>query len=122
MCWFGDGHGVEIGDYSNIGIRCYIPNDIKLGEKEKMEPCRYLLGRVTHNYSDVTKPMILQGMQQLPGITIIGDDVWIGRQVLILSGINIGSHSIRGAGSVVTKDIPPFYVVAGNPAQIKKIR
>jgi acetyltransferase-like isoleucine patch superfamily enzyme len=51
---------------------------------------------------------------------IIEDDVWIGANVIVLKGVTIGNGSIVGAGSVVTKDIPPMVVVAGNPAKIIK--
>lgn len=121
-CWFGDGHGIEIGDYSGIGIDCYVPNDIVIGKYVMMGPRCYLFGRVTHEYSDPNIPMYVQGFKTLPKRTVIGDDVWIGRQVMILPGITIGSHSIIGAGSIVTKDVPPYSVVAGNPAEIKHKR
>jgi maltose O-acetyltransferase len=50
----------------------------------------------------------------------IGDDVWVGTGALILKGVTIGSRSIVGAGAVVTRDVPPDVVVAGNPARIIK--
>lgn len=50
----------------------------------------------------------------------IGNGVWIGCRAIILKGINIGESAIVAAGSVVTKDVPPHALVAGNPAQIKK--
>ncbi|GHY28920.1 group 1 glycosyl transferase [Vibrio cholerae] len=53
---------------------------------------------------------------------VIGSDVWIGRNAIILSGVKIGHGAVIGAGSVVTKDVAPFSVVAGNPASIKKFR
>ncbi len=52
----------------------------------------------------------------------IGNDVWIGANVSILSGITIGDGAIVGAGGVVTKDIPPYAIVVGNPAKILKYR
>ncbi|CAG7958227.1 unnamed protein product [Penicillium olsonii] len=48
----------------------------------------------------------------------IEDDVWIGGSVIVLGGVRIGKGSTVGAGSVVTKDVPPFHFVAGNPARI----
>ena len=51
---------------------------------------------------------------------IIGDSVWIGRRAMIMKGVNIGERSIVAAGAVVTKDVPPDVIVAGNPAKIVK--
>jgi acetyltransferase-like isoleucine patch superfamily enzyme len=56
------------------------------------------------------------------GNIVIGNDVWIGHGVTLLSGINIGNGAVIGAESVVTKDIPPYAIAVGNPAQIKKYR
>ena len=52
----------------------------------------------------------------------IGNDVWIGMNSCILQGITIGDGVVIGAGSVVTKDVPPYAIVAGNPARILKYR
>ncbi|CEO42085.1 maltose acetyltransferase [Photobacterium kishitanii] len=51
----------------------------------------------------------------------IGDDVWIGYGVIILPGVSIGSKSVIGAGSVVTKDIPKGVLAAGNPCVVKRL-
>jgi acetyltransferase-like isoleucine patch superfamily enzyme len=51
---------------------------------------------------------------------VIGDDVWIGSHALILKGVTIGARSVVGAGSIVTKDVPPDVIVAGNPARVVK--
>ena len=53
---------------------------------------------------------------------IIGNDVWIGRDVTILGGVKIGNGAIIGAGSVVAKDIPPYAIAVGNPAQVVRYR
>lgn len=55
------------------------------------------------------------------GPVIIKDRVWIGDKVTILPGVTVGEAAIIGANSVVTKDVPPFAVVAGNPAKIIRI-
>ena len=59
---------------------------------------------------------------QIKGDTIIGNDVWIGEDVTILPGIKIGDGAIIGKCSVVTRDIPPYSIVGGNPAKIIKKR
>lgn len=56
------------------------------------------------------------------GKILIEDDVWIGANVVILSGIKVGRGSIIGAGSIVTKDIPAYSIVGGNPAKIIRKR
>lgn len=52
----------------------------------------------------------------------IGNDVWTGHHVNIMPGVNVGDGAAIGAGSVVTKDVPPYAVVAGVPAQVKRFR
>lgn len=52
----------------------------------------------------------------------IGSDVWIGDNVVILPEVNIGNGAIIGAGAIVTKDVPPYAIVGGNPAKIIKYR
>ncbi|MGN0065011.1 MAG: CatB-related O-acetyltransferase [Nocardioides sp.] len=56
------------------------------------------------------------------GAVHIGDDVWLGTQSIILSGVSIGPGAIIGAGSVVRHDVPPYAIVAGNPARVAGFR
>lgn len=53
---------------------------------------------------------------------IIGHDVWIGRSAIVLAGVTVGDGSVIGAGSVVTKDVPPYAIMAGNPARLIRYR
>lgn len=74
-----------------------------------------------HNFRKGTL-IVNQGWNVDKRNIIIEDDVWIGANSVILPGITIKQGAIIGAGSVVTKDVPPFAIVAGNPAQIIKYR
>lgn len=111
---------VKLGDYSGIGINAKIKGKCTIGKYVMMGPDCTIYTR-NHNFSDVTKPMCEQGYAEEKEV-IIGDDVWIGGNVTILPGVKIGSHSIIGACSVVTKDVPEYAIVAGNPATVKKYR
>lgn len=56
------------------------------------------------------------------GKTVIGNDVWIGKSAFIMNGVSIGDGAVIGAGSVVTKNVPPYAIVGGNPAKVIKLR
>lgn len=75
----------------------------------------------SHNFERTDISMREQGAPPRRAV-VIGNDVWIGTRSIILPGVNIGSHSIIGAGSVVTKDVPEWAIVAGNPAKIIRFR
>ena len=72
-----------------------------------------------HRFDRTDIPMMEQGFEEERPV-YIGNDVWIGDRVLILPGVHIGDGSIIAAGAVVTKDVPPYSIVAGVPA--RKIR
>lgn len=109
---------LSIGDNSGVGIDCNCSGDLTIGRDVMMGPECVIFSR-NHEFKDTEQPMRLQGYQA-PGKCVIGDDVWIGRRVLIMPNVKIGSHSIIGAGAVVTKDVPEWAIVAGNPAVVKK--
>lgn len=74
-----------------------------------------------HNHDRTDIPMIAQGYEEEKPV-VIGDDVWIGSRVTILPGVHIGEGAIIGASSVVTKDVPAYSIVGGNPAKVIKSR
>ena len=74
-----------------------------------------------HDFSDIGKPMRLQGKAQEKPV-VIGNDVWIGTRAIILPGVRIGDGAIIGAGSIVTHDVDPYAIVAGNPAKTIRFR
>jgi carbonic anhydrase/acetyltransferase-like protein (isoleucine patch superfamily) len=64
----------------------------------------------------------ISGHPKTKGDVIIGSDVWIGTEAVILSGVKVGDGAVIGARAVVAKDVPPYAVVAGNPSRIVKWR
>jgi acetyltransferase-like isoleucine patch superfamily enzyme len=64
----------------------------------------------------------IEGHPTTRGDVVIGHDVWLGRDATILSGVTIGSGAVIGAGALVTRDVPPYAVVGGNPAAILRHR
>lgn len=116
---FGTGKGISIGDFSGIGMNCYIRGPLTIGDNVMMGPDVVILTS-SHNFERTDIPVRLQGDSQEP--VSIGNDVWIGQRVIILPGVTIGDGVIIGAGAVVTKDIPPYTIIGGVPAKIIKDR
>ena len=103
--------GLDIGDFCSIALGS-----------------RFICGG-EHNYQTLsTYPFgdkILHTRKceaRSKGKIVLADDVWIGSNALILSGVHVGQGAIIGAGSVVTKDVPPYAIVGGNPARVIKYR
>lgn len=114
----------EFGDKLIIGKFCSIASGTK-----------FIMGSANHRLGSVTTyPFNVFGgswqentpdhMSQLPfkGDIVIGNDVWVGRESIIMPGVKIGDGAIIAAYSVVTKDVEPYSVVGGNPARFIKKR
>lgn len=91
-CTFMDRGGITIGDDAFIG-----PNVCLITENHGLAP--------NARRSLISKPIVLES------------NVWIGARAIVLGGVTVGKNSVIGAGSVVTKDVPPNTVVVGNPAR-----
>lgn len=111
---------VTIGRESGMGDRSYLQGEIHIGDYVMMGPeCRIYTQNHCTQRTDI--PMCKQG-EAAERPVHIGDDVWIGSRVTILPGVSIGTGAIIGAAAVVTKDVPEYAVVGGNPARILKRR
>ena len=78
-----------------------------------------VLSGLNHDYESIDEPIHNQGVSTKP--IIVEDESWIGANVVVVPGVTIGKHSIVAAGSVVTKRVPPYSVVGGNPARLLKV-
>ena len=114
----------EFGDRLIIGKFCSIASGVQ-----------FIMGSANHRISSVsTYPFNVFGgawaertpphLSQLPfkGDTVVGNDVWIGRESVILPGVTIGDGAIIAARSLVSKDVPPYTLVGGNPACVIRRR
>lgn len=111
---------ISIGDNSGVGIHCLVAGAAVIGNNVMMGPeCIFYSRNHAHGRIDI--PMNEQGFEEARPITV-GDDVWFGARVIVLPGVRIGSHCIVGAGAVVTKDVPDYAIVGGNPARVLRMR
>lgn len=118
--YFGKGKDISIGDKSGIGINARLQGPLKIGNYVMMGP-NVSIYTENHCTADINTPMMSQGFTDKKQVTI-EDDVWIGINVTILPGVTIGKGSVLAAGAVVTKDVPSYTIVGGNPAKIIKRR
>ncbi len=114
----------EFGDRLIIGKFCSIAS----GTKFIMGPANHRISSVTtypfHVFGGLWSEQTPDHISQLPfkGDTVIGNDVWFGRECVVMPGIKIGDGAIVAAYSVVTRDVEPYSVVGGNPARFLKKR
>ena len=108
--------------YTDIGRYCSIANDVIIGGDE--HPMEWLSTSPVFQDVKHSGPTKRFAHHKLPPIkrTAIENDVWIGDRVIIKQGVTIGTGAVIGAGAVVTKDVPPYAVVAGVPAKVIKYR
>ena len=110
---------VVIGNNVQLGRYSHIESDVHFGNNILVADFVSFAGRRDHRFDQKGKTM-WEGERLDCGLTIVEDDVWIGCHSVILSGVKIGTGSIIAAGSVLTKDVPPYEIWGGNPA--RKIR
>lgn len=112
----GSGH-VLIGDNVTVGIGSVIIGPVIMGSGSGLGQHVFVAG-FNHGYSDGTKNSSVQPLDIRQ--TIIEEEAHIGSNSVVLAGVTIGKRSQIGAGSVVTRNIPPFSIAVGNPARVIK--
>lgn len=108
---------VVIGNFSRVGIHCTVIGPVFIGNHVNLAQ-GITVTALNHKFMDTGKYIDEQGVETHK--IIIEDDVWIGANAVILPGVVIGRHAIVAAGAVVTKEVPPYSLVAGVPATVKK--
>ncbi|QYF84820.1 CatB-related O-acetyltransferase [Brevibacterium sp. PAMC21349] len=122
----------KLGKYSYIGNSSFVI-DATIGNFTSIAPDCYIGGTshpiewvstspVFHKWENIMKKNFARHEFEIFQKTTIGNDVWIGNKVLVKAGVNIADGAVIGMGSVVTKDIGPFEIWAGNPARMIKKR
>lgn len=111
---------IEIGNGTYIGHRSHIGacDKIIIGENVVIADGVFI-SDLSHGFEDINMPIMAQDLLN-PGPVIIEDEVWLGERVCVMANVSIGKHSVIGANSVVTKDIPEYCVAAGVPAKVIK--
>lgn len=116
-------HFPFIGDKLRIGKFCAIARGVKFimnGANHKLSGISTYPFQIFGNGWEVVMPK--PGDLPYKGDTVIGNDVWLGYESLIMPGVNIGNGAIISSRSVVVSDVPPYTIVGGNPARTIKIR
>ena len=112
---------VELGDYSYFAMNAHAAN-VKIGKFCSIGP-NFCCGLGIHPTNGIsTSPYFYRGKVEEHRQVTIGNDVFIGANVTVLDGVVIGDGAVIGAGAVVTKDIPPYAIAVGVPAEVKKYR
>lgn len=105
----------------DVGSFCSIAGGVTVGGAR--HPIEYVsTSPVFLAHKDSVKTKFSRHSYRWRARTTIGNDVWIGERCLVKAGVTIGHGAIIGMGSVVTKDVPPYAIVAGNPARLIRLR
>ena len=116
---------VSIGDRTGVGAQTIIQSTnqcpVSIGDDVMIGPGCYLVGGGNYNVDRLDVPMREQGIKRDSGIQIAAD-VWLGAKAIVLGGTKIGSGSIIGASSLVTKSVPIRSIAIGSPARVTKSR
>jgi len=109
------GYNIKLGKNVLINYDCILLDtaEISIGDNTLIGPGSKLVTAKHHLEAEKRKNWAVAGEP-----IVIGEDVWLGAGVVVLPGVTIGARSVIGAGAVVTKDVPPDVIAAGNPAKV----
>lgn len=108
--------GIGAGALLNLNVMVAAVERTEIGD-HCMLANGCLITDANHRFDDPQRPVPWQGFTT-KGPTILEDNVWLGANVVVTSGVRIGRRSVIGANSVVTEDVPPFSIAAGAPAKV----
>lgn len=118
FCTVNNGVGpIHIGHRTRIGLGSVLIGPVEIGNDIRIAQ-NVVMSGLNHSYEDISKPISQQGVTTKP--ILIRDETWIGANVFVSAGVTIGKHCVVAGGSVVTKDVPDYCIVVGNPARIIK--
>jgi len=109
---------IDIGSgvFLNLGVMVAALDHVCIGDHSMLaNGC--VITDANHRFDDPTVPVPWQGFTS-KGPVVIGDNVWLGANVVVTSGVTVGERCVVGANSVVTTDLPPFSIAAGVPAKV----
>ena len=115
---WSDEYKVKLGKYNSIGRDCNFFLHAN-HRPDWVTTSTTLLGPVDH---EIESMMFRMGHPSCKGDIVIENDVWIGATSTIMSGVTIHNGAVIGAGTTVTKDVPPYAIVVGNPGKVIKYR
>jgi acetyltransferase-like isoleucine patch superfamily enzyme len=117
----GDAATVRIGEgtFLNIAVMVAATELVEIGAHCMLANGCFVTD-ANHRFDDPDKPVPWQGFDS-KGPTRIGDNVWIGANAVVTSGVTIGERCVIGANSVVTQDVPPYSIAAGVPAKVLRV-
>ena len=107
---------IGAGTFLNMGVMIAAQELVEIGHHCMLANGCFVTDS-SHRYDDLDKPVPWQGFES-KGPTRIGDNCWLGANVVVTSGVEIGERCVIGANSVVTRDVEAFSVAAGAPARV----
>ena len=111
---------LQVGDFAYIGPGCIIEQGVTIGKFTMLANNVMIVGG-DHDFHNPELPIIFSGREERRE-THIGVDCWLGAGSIVMAGVTIGDGAIVAAGSIVTKDVPPFTIYGGCPAKLIKNR